>query len=129
MSTAGPVGVLPLRTAGQQSGCRLEGYVKLTNRELDLIESMDSVKSPKIKGLVALGIVVAAYWILRYAGMLDGFQISFDSLLMFYLVVHVGNTFSDMRSEDRYVELLRRYVNNDADTITALSERSAGSDE
>lgn len=103
--------------------------MKLTNRELDLIESMDSVKSPKIKGLVALGIVVAAYWILRYAGMLDGFQISFDSLLMFYLVVHVGNTFSDMRSEDRYVELLRRYVNNDADTITALSERSAGSDE
>jgi hypothetical protein len=67
--------------------------------------------------------VLIIYWVLRYAGVLREIVIPFDSLLFIYFGFLVGDTFSNLRTENRYVELLRRYVNNDADTITALSER------
>ncbi len=97
--------------------------MKLTNRELDLVENIDQLQKQKLKGLVGVVVVLVIYWILRYVGVLREFDIPFDSLMIFYVALHVGNTFSNIRSEDRYVELLRRYVHNDAETIAAISAR------
>ena len=97
--------------------------MKLTNSELKLVENIDQLRKQKIKGLVGVTIVLAVYWILRYAGVLREIDIQFDSLLIICLAFLVGDTFFNTRAESRYVELLRRYVNNDADAIAALSER------
>ena len=97
--------------------------MKLTSRELKLVKNLDRPRKQKIKGLVGVAIVLIIYWVLRYAGVLGQVDIPFDSLLIIYFGFLVGDTFSNLRTESRYVELLRRYVNNDADTLTALSER------
>jgi hypothetical protein len=97
--------------------------VKLTNRELDLVENIDHLQRQKIKGLIGVIVVLFAYWLLRYAGVLNTIDVPFDSLLFIYVAFIVGNTFANLRSEDRHVELLRRYVNHDAVTLAALSER------
>lgn len=97
--------------------------MKLTNRELDLIEGIGKIRKGKIMELVVLVIGLAVYWLLRYFGVLDRVQIDVDSLLVIYLVIIGSGVFSNVRTEDRYVELLSRYVNNDADTIAALAER------
>ena len=102
---------------------RLEKCVKLTNRELDLVKNIDHLQRRKIRGLVGVVVVLLAYWLLRYAGILAAIDIPFDSLLIFYVAFLVGSGFGNLRTEDRHVELLRRYVNNDADTLAALSER------
>lgn len=100
--------------------------MKLSNRELDLVEGIGQLQKQKIKGLVGVVVVLVAYWILRFAGVLQNVDIPFDSLLIIYLAIHIGNTFTNLRAEDRYVELLRRYVNNDADTLSNLAERKGG---
>ncbi len=97
--------------------------MKLTNSELKLVAGIDQLKIQKMKGLASVAIVLVAYWILRYAGVLEAISVPLDSLLIIYFGFLVGDTFSNLRTESRHVELLRRYVNNDADTITALSER------
>ena len=97
--------------------------MELTNSELKLVENIAQLRRQKIKGLVGVAIVLVIYWVLRYAGVLREVDIPFDSLLIIYLAFLVGDTFSNVRAESRYVELLRRYVNNDADTIITLSER------
>lgn len=98
--------------------------MKLSNRELDVVESIDHLQEQKKKGLIGVVIVLAVYWALRYTGVLQSVDVPLDSLLFFYLVIHVGNTFTNLRIEDRYVELLRRYVNNDADALAALATRN-----
>lgn len=97
--------------------------MKLSNRELDVVESIGRVQEQKKTGLIVLVVVLAVYWVLRYTGVLQSVEIPFDSLLVFYLAIQIGNTFGYVRIEDRSVELLRRYVNNDADTLAALSKR------
>lgn len=97
--------------------------MKLTNRELKLVRDLDYLRDQKIKGLVGVAIVLVLYWVLRYAGVLREVDIPFDSLLIVYLAFLAGDAFSNFRAESRYLELLRRYVNNDAETIMALSER------
>ena len=97
--------------------------MKLTNRELDLIENIGRIKRGKIVELVLIVVGLAAYWALRYFGILENVEIPVDSLLFIYLIISGSGAFTNVRTEDRYVELLRRYVNNDAETITALAER------
>ena len=97
--------------------------MKLTNRELDLFEGIGKIRKGKIMELIVLVIGLAVYWLLRYLEVLDRVEIAVDSLLVIYLVIIGSGVFSNVRTEDRYVELLRRYANNDADTITALAER------
>ncbi len=96
--------------------------MKLTNSELKLVKNIGQLRKQKIKGLVSVAIVLVVYWVLRYSGVLREVDIPLDSLLFIYLCFLIGDTFSNIRAESRYAELLRRYVNNDADTITALSE-------
>ncbi len=55
--------------------------------------------------------------------MLTAIDVPFESLLIFYVAFIVGGGFANLRTEDRHVELLRRYVNNDAETLAALSQR------
>ena len=102
--------------------------MKLSNRELDLVEGIGQIQKQKITGLIGVLVVLAAYLILRLVGVLQAFDIPFDSLLFAYFLIHVGSTFSNVRAEDRYVELLRRYVNDDADALSALAERNKGSE-
>ncbi len=97
--------------------------MKLTNSKLKLVENIDQFRKQKVKGLVGVAIVLVVYWILRYAGILREVEIPVDSLLILYLAILAGDAFSNVRQESRYVELLRRYVNNDANTITAPSQR------
>ncbi len=97
--------------------------MKLTNRELELVENIDHLQRQKIKGLIGVIVVLFAYWLLRYAGVLNALDVPIDSLLVFYVAFIVGNTFANLRTADRHVELLRRYVNNDAVALAALSER------
>lgn len=101
--------------------------MKLTNRELDLVKSIDHLQRQKIRGLVGLVIVLVVYWILRYVGVLRELDVPFDSLLMFYLAFHVVGAFSNIHREDRIVELLRRYVNDDSEAIVAMAERNGES--
>ncbi|MCP5091072.1 MAG: hypothetical protein GY949_09140 [Gammaproteobacteria bacterium] len=98
--------------------------MKLSNRELNLVAGIDHLQRQKIKGLIGVLIVLAVYLVLRYVDVLEAFDIPFDSLMLLYAAFHVGNTFSKISIEDRYVELLRRYVNDDADAISALSDRN-----
>ncbi len=100
-----------------------EMCVKLTNRELDLIENIGEIQKGKIVELVLLVVLLAVYWALRYFGVLENVEIPIDTLLVIYLVIRWSGVFTNVRTEDRYVELLSRYVNNDADTIAALAER------
>jgi purine-cytosine permease-like protein len=97
--------------------------MKLSGRELKLIEELDLYRKQKIQGLLAVVVVVIAYWGLRYAGVLGRVEVPIDSLLILYVVFLASDAFSNVRRESRYVDLLRRYVNNDAETIEALSER------
>ncbi len=97
--------------------------MKLTNSELKLVRNLDQLRKQKIKGLAGVAIVLVLYWVLRYAGVLREVDVPLDSLLFFYIAFLAGDTFSNLRPESRHLELLRRYVNNDAETITALSER------
>jgi hypothetical protein len=98
--------------------------MNLSNSELKLVEDLDQIRKRKIKGLAAVAIVLVVYWILRYVGVLESVDIPVDSLLIIYFGFLVGDTFSNLRSESRYAELLRRYVNNDPDTLLVLSERN-----
>ena len=97
--------------------------MKLTNRELDLVEGIGRIQKGKIMELIVIVVGLAVYWTLRYFGVLENVEIPVDSLLFIYLIISGSGAFSNLRTEDRYVELLRRYVNNDAETITALAER------
>ena len=97
--------------------------MKLSKRELDLLANIGRNQKQKVKGLIGAVIALASYFVLRYLGVLDGIDIPFDSLMFVYIAFHIGYTFSGIRPEDRYVELLRRYVNNDAEAVSALSER------
>ncbi len=97
--------------------------MKLTNRELDLVESIGEIQKGKIVELILIVVGLAVYWALRYFGVLENVEVPVDSLLFIYLIISGSGVFSNVRTEDRYVELLRRYVNNDAETITALAER------
>lgn len=97
--------------------------MKLTNSELKLVKNIDQIRKQKIKRLVGVAAVLVVYWVLRYVDVLRVVEIPVDSLLIIYLAILAGEAFSNVRPESRYVELLRRYVNNDADTIEALSKR------
>ena len=97
--------------------------MKLTNRELDLLRSLDNRQRKKIIGLISVVIVLLLYWALRYFDVLRDVEISLDSLLIVYLAFNVGATFGNVTTDDRNVELLRRYVNNDAQAIADLAER------
>lgn len=100
--------------------------MKLSNREFNLVENIERLRKRKFEGLVGVVIILLAYWALRYAGVLTAVDVPFDSLLIFYVAFIVGGGFANLRTEDRHVGLLRRYVNNDADTLAALSERKQG---
>ena len=100
--------------------------MKLSNRELVLVENIDHLQKRKVRGLLGVVVVLLVYWLLRYAGVLTAIDVPFDSLLVFYVAFVVGGGFANLRTEDRHVELLRRYVNNDADTLAARSERKQG---
>ncbi len=97
--------------------------MKLSRREIDLVANISQLHKRKIKGLVGILIVLAIYWALRYAGVLHVIDIPFDSLMLLVVAYYIGSTFSRIRPEDRYLELLRKYVDNDADAMVALSER------
>ena len=96
--------------------------MKLTKNELKLVKSLDQPRKQKIRNLVGVTIVLVVYWVLRYAGVLSAVDVPFDSLLVVYVALLAGDAFSNLRAESRYLELLRRYVNNDAETIAALSD-------
>ena len=97
--------------------------MKLTDSELKLVEGIDQFKRQKAKELGGVAILLVIYLVLRAADVVREVEVPIDSLLIVYLVFRIGDVFSNVRPESRYVELLRRYVNNDAETITALSER------
>ena len=96
--------------------------MKLTNNELKLVKSLDQPRKQKIRNLVGVTIVLVVYWVLRYAGVLSAVDVPIDSLLVVYVAFLAGDAFSNFRAESRYLELLRRYVDNDAETIAALSD-------
>lgn len=100
--------------------------MKLSNSELKLVENIDHLQKRKIQGLIGVVVVLLAYWLLRYAGVLKAIDVPFDSLMIFYVAFIFGGGFANLRAEDRHAELLRRYVNNDADTLAALSEMKKG---
>ena len=97
--------------------------MKLSNREIDLVEGIGQLRRQKMKGLIGIVVVLAVYWVLRYVGVLSSVEIPIDTFLIFYVALQIGNTYSRFQPEDRYVELLRRYVNSDSEAITSLAER------
>jgi len=106
------------------TSAREDEIVKLSSRELKLVEGMGRLHQQKMKGLVGIVIVLAVYWVLRYVGVLSSVEIPIDTLLIVYAAIQIGNSYSVFQPEDRYVELLRRYVNSDSEAITALAERN-----
>lgn len=96
----------------------------LSSSELKLVEGIDQIRRRKIMSLVAVAIVAVIYWILRYADVLESFDVPFDALIIFYFGYLASDAVAHLRSGTRYMELLRRYANNDPDTLLALSESS-----
>lgn len=98
--------------------------MQLTGREIELITRFSANKRNRAMEHGITAATVAIYFMLRGTGVLGEHSVPLDFLVIWMLVFWlVPRRIADRRAE-RYAELLRRFVNNDADVIAELAAQS-----
>ena len=95
--------------------------MKLTNREIEIVSSFSKVQNRrKIGAWVGLATVIA-FWIGQYYfDRLD----SLSPVIAVFLgasVAELASLHFRVRPEDKMVDLLQRYINNDAEALAQIS--------
>lgn len=97
--------------------------MKLTDRELEVFSSYSAIqRKRKVGAWIGLGFIVA-FWVAIYYT--DRFDSIGNVLAIFlgFVTAELASLYFSVRPEDRMVDLLERYVNNDAEALKQFSSR------
>ncbi len=99
--------------------------MQLSNRELKLVQSMRRHRKNKHVRLVTVLALFLVYVLLRFSGILEDVEVSVDFVVYMSLLLQLPEISSIPTPDERYLDLLRRYIDNDAQTIEALAQEQA----
>jgi len=99
--------------------------MKLSPREIDLIS--DISRSRRMRGIgawVALGIVLFGGGALMYLNVLADSSSIVIGIFLGVAITNVASAHSNVRADDKLIDILQRYVNSDPEALQQLSSSS-----
>jgi hypothetical protein len=95
--------------------------MKLTDRELEIFSSYSAIQRKRKAGAwIGLGFIVVCWVAIYYT---DRFDSIGDVLAIFlgFITAELASLYFGVRPEDKMVDLLERYINNDAEALKQFS--------
>jgi len=104
----------------------VEDVMRLSDKELKLITEVEKRRSDRKKGAWLNFVVVIILSIATFAG----FQVIQEQwillgLLTAFAAAYLANVYFAVRPENELIELLQRYVNQDAEAVEQIAESAA----
>lgn len=104
--------------------------MRLSAREVEILSQLDSYEKKRRKSAWSLlGVVLTSWAVLAYLDRMTDQLYGMITVLCIITVSNVLRAQFQLTSEDKLLDLLRRYVNRDAEAIAQMStKKSPGAD-
>ena len=99
--------------------------MKLSEREIALIADIEKSRKQHKTGALVFLLFVPIWWYgMPLIGMEQDTVALITALLLGFGVAYLANVYFGIRPDDKLIDLLQRYINDDAEAIQQLSGKS-----
>jgi hypothetical protein len=102
--------------------------MKITDREMAIVSTYSAIRSRRRTGAwLGLAIVVALWIAIAYTERLDSLG-TVLGIFLGLLVAELASLYFGIRPEDKLIDLLQRYINQDAEALKQFSSKRNSQD-